>query len=285
MKRLLQFVLLCWLTPTAVLAELDRPKSIEETLDWMAEALAEYEGVSNVRVDSEGRFVDVELGPDNELKLFPDNLYLSLTQLDEHDDRQEALDRHIRVSIEAALRDPESHSGADLNRIYPVLRHRSYKENIEVLEPGQKIVAGTILGDSEVLFVYDSEQSVSFVQMQDLEALELNRKSLREHAYGNLRRKYDDLTIDGDGLYYLVLDGFYESSFVTFKPLWRELVPQFQELLMVFPTRDLVVFADGAHHGSEQALREVARDFSSTSAYMISELIYRWEGDGWQPID
>ncbi len=82
-------------------------------------------------------------------------------------------------------------------------------------------------------------------------------------------------------IYSLTYDGYYETAFLIHAPLWRQIDEQLGEILMVFPTRDLVVFVDGEQPGARDILKEIVVGFNDTGAYPISEFIYSWQNDGW----
>ncbi len=281
MIKTLSAALLALFLPLAALAEMAAPTSIGDLLNLMAKELRAAETPYTFNVDYENERIEVVTASDETGVIYPHNLFRTLAAQENGTERQTAFDFHISAILDSYLRETSALSSADLGRIFPVLRHESFIKFEDAGEGTPDILAEEFLGDVKTLFVIDSENSVSYMTASELEDLGLSVEKLSEIAQGNLRLKYDNLQIEGGGLYFLVLDGFYESSFVTFKPLWQTLDQQLGTILMAAPARDLVVFGDADNPELEPALRDLVQQINAEGAYPLSERLFKWQGETW----
>ena len=288
-RGILATYLLC-LWPLIAVAELSKPRDLNETMEWMAEALRALEPVDRVTIDRDGERILLQLNtadqPGDDTVVYPHNMHDTLTYLTDPNERQEVFDFRIQAVFDYAVSGSLEYTAKDLHRIYPVLRHNSLQTTY-VADDGTTthLLVGDAIGDANIFYVMDSDKSVSYLSAEILPELGLNEQKLKEIARGNLIRKAEDLNIDGDGIYFLELDGFYESSFVLHSPLWREIDAQIEQVLMAFPTRDLVVFSDGTNPAALGVMRDIVKEFNQTAPYPLSDLVFSWEGDGWQVVE
>ena len=268
-----------------VLADLEKPDNQTETLRIMAEAYRAMEEVASATIDTEENKLIVVLEDGEEVFAFPDNLHQKLITADTDADRQDIFDFHVQATLSGLSHSDKDIELADLDRLLPVIRHRDYLAHQgpegETPDP---FVAGT-LGDSYILYVIDSETSVSYLTKENAAELGQDAASLQHKAQQNLERKYQDLKIEGDGVYFLVLDGFYESSLVTFSPLWQAIDDQIGTVMMAVPARDLVIFVDSSQSGSAAYLKDFLTDIAPDLSYPVSDLVYEWRDGAWMVID
>lgn len=284
-KRLKSFLFCLLLWPGAVLADLDRPDTLDETMQWMADAFEATEDVTSVEIDTANERLLLRIDAEEEpLISYPHNLHQLLGNAETGQERQEFFDFHVLAILETLQAGDMALTVQNLSRIYPVIRHVSMRHNTDLLEPDNEYARGGTMGDTDILYVIDDEMSVKYLMTHDMATLGLTNRKLQEIARGNLALKLENITVEGDGLYMLVLDGFYESSAVTYAPFWEDMSTYMDRVLMAVPARDLVVFADGANPQAERVLRDVIRDFSTKSAYPVSEQLYLWDDGEWETL-
>ncbi|MEO3416589.1 DUF1444 family protein [Roseovarius sp. CAU 1744] len=285
MKRLGTALVFLWAWTGAAISEIGAPNGVSDTLQWMSEALEAHPETERTVIHKDEGNILLHLKSGTEMVVFPDNLHQKLVTADDDHARQEIFDFHIESVFGSLASSDEGLTPSDLERVFPVIRHREYRETARSEFPKLQFHSSQSLGDSDILYVVDKGDTVSFLTIADLERLKLDSERLRAIGNDNLRRKFDDLRIEGEGVYFLTLDGFYESSFVTFIPMWREIDAQLGEILMAVPARDLVIFVDGAVPESRDYLSELVASLAQDLSYPVSDHLYTWNNDAWIVVE
>ncbi|WP_371225882.1 DUF1444 family protein [Roseovarius sp. 2305UL8-3] len=270
---------------TTVSAEIDRPKNLNETLGLLASALQDSEHVVGLRINTSDVSLEVSWASSTTTIHYPHNLHAQLLNAETALERQELLDDHVEAATVAGLKSDTAYSEDDLENILPILRHVDYLNSFVADNPGQALLSNGQIGDSLILFTLNSETHITYLTKASLDELGVTQSKLFEIAARNLEAKLPELSIEGDGIYSLTYDGYYETAFLTHEPLWRQIDEQLGEILIGFPTRDLVVFVDGEQPEARSILKDIVADFNGTGAYPVSELIYSWNNDGWVLVD
>ncbi len=278
------FVVVTAIWPAVSLADLKKPETVTETLQMMADAYRAMEGVVSVKIDVADNSLSLMLEDEHEVFAYPDNLHQKLITSDTAEERQEIFDFHIQSTLSALQQADRDVTPIDLDRLFPVIRHKSFTEHRETGGDGPKPYIAGELGDSYILYALDSDASVSYLTTEDAEELGLDAAAFDSKGQENLERKYQDLSIEGDSVYVLTLDGFYESSFVTFTPLWEAVDAQIGTVLMAVPARDLVIFLDGDQPGNAETLRALLTEISPDLSYPVSDLLYEWRESAWSVV-
>jgi uncharacterized protein YtpQ (UPF0354 family) len=266
-------------------ADIAKPKTLNETLTLMVNAFQAESRVRDARTNANLSAVALTLPDETEVIAYPENLHAKLLMGESDAERQTILDAHIASILEGFLQSEQEYSTADHAQIYPVLRHREYRQTFEAeisdQEPGLKLVTIGSVGDTEILFVLDRPSHAVFLTQQLLEELQLTLSELEATAQGNLARKSESLRIEGEWLYFLELDGFYEASMLLEDNLWNKVINQIGDVLLAMPNRDLVVFLPTSTADAEKTLRDIISDYGVTQPYPLSEHIFRREGSDW----
>jgi len=274
-------IVIFFLFANTALAEIDRPTSLSETLNLLASALEESEQVVGLSINRSDSSIEVSWASSTTSTHYPHNLHAQLLNANTARERQELLDAHVEAAITTGLASDAAFSKDDLENVLPILRHVDYQNSFVAENPGQAIVSNGQIGDSLFLFTLDSATQITYLTEDSLSELGVTRRELFEIAARNLEAKLPELLIEGDSIYSLTYDGYYETAFLTHAPLWRQIDEQLGEVLIGFPTRDLVIFVDGEQPGARDVLKEIVADFNDTGAYPVSEFIYSWQNDGW----
>lgn len=256
------------------------PDDYDDVLDMMT---VELEATGKVdRIERRDQQLHLFAGDESLGYLNPDNLYYQLLKTESDEERQVLVATHVRIMLGVLGDDtPATDLSQDtLDRVYPVLRHKGY-------DPGNVDV--TILKDPfsdelAVQFVFDSPETASIITEERLADAGIDADTLRRAAKANLAQFRSALTIEGDGLYYLVLDGYYENALVLDFDLWRTIESQIGPVAMVVPARDAVLFGAADDPGVRVALAELALEISADNGGMTSAEMFRFTGEGWAQL-
>lgn len=283
MKKHFIVAIACGHLFSAAQADIARPSSMDETLRLLHTQIANNALVKSAVVDPETSLIAITLidgMPGGNIA--PDNVHRQLQAAASDKERQEVLDHFVDTILsQLTLIGDEAKLPINLQKIYPVFRHRDYL-SLGERDPDSEIpLSSSALGDMVVLYVEDSPESVSFVSESRLNDFGLSPDELHNQAMENLLGLSNQVSIEGDWIYTLSLDGFYEGSLLLDNALWQDIALQINGIVMIHPTRDLVAFASSANPEGESFLRNYLAENKGVYAYEISDLIYVWGSDGW----
>lgn len=149
----------------------------------------------------------------------------------------------------------------------------------------------TKLADNlNVLYVLDTEYSMSMIDRKSADDMRLSEKGLRAIATENLMDFFAEIAIsvesletsDGGIVAYLVADGNYEASAILIDELIVALDDSLAGNLVVFvPARDLFIATGTDEPGGYDAAKEVSMNLFQESAYVISPHAYVIEDGDW----
>ena len=272
---MIRLVLALVVAAGAAIAEVPRPSSVDDTLKAMAEALRAtglYEEVVIDRADNSVRYSTAE-GEDR--RSFPDNLHRTLIQAETDAARQDALDQFVAAMIET--HEATKASASDAANVLPVVRPVDFG----VGQASAQLVSRPLAGDLRVYYVIDRPNSLSYVTVPILGDMELSVADLPELAARNFANKGWAPEFEGDGIWLLLFDGNYESSFLLQEELWNGLDERLGTVLMIALARDLVLFTDADFDGAEKELQRLADENFDKMSYPLSSEIYVWTENGW----
>lgn len=280
-RSLIAVVLMFVFSVSTAIADIAKPKTIEETLSLLFSVFASDARIESAQIDHADQSVVVIWPDGQEFVVYPDNLHAKLRNGADDAERQTILDDHIASVVDTFYAPPDTLQPSDLRSILPVLRHKDYRQFLENKEPDQKLVTSGTIGDTDILYVLDTPNSVVFIQQSDLEELGVSQAELEVISHKNLARKSKRLQIEGDALYLVTLDGFYEASMLLDSGLWNDIQSQIGDILLAMPNRDLVVFLPMTEPDADVILRDIIAEYGSDGPYPLSEHVYRWDGKDW----
>ncbi|MGB0967390.1 MAG: DUF1444 family protein [Halocynthiibacter sp.] len=217
--------------------------------------------------------------------LYPDNLHMVLLRSETNEIRQQALSDFITNLLASHLHDdPDEDADLDMDHVLPVLRHKNFLAFADGADGPAKLVnlPGRSIGDMVVLYVEDSPESVAYVTEDTLENADISPDTLHDTAMKNLLAYSENLTVEGESVYQLKLDGFYEGSMMLDSAIWQNIDDQIGGITLIYPSRDTVAFVSANWPEGEQILRDYVAENAGQNPYEVSSLIYQWAGDHWR---
>lgn len=152
------------------------------------------------------------------------------------------------------------------------------------------IVYSELAEDLNILYVLDTEFSMSMIDRKSADELRLSESGLRAIAIENLMDFFADIEISVESLEtsagglvaYLVADGNYEASAILIDELITTLDESLQGNIIVFvPARDLFIVTGTEEPGGYEAAREISTNLYRESAYVISPHAYVIDDGAW----
>lgn len=181
--------------------------------------------------------------------------------------------------------------------IRPVIKSDDYLDELRSMTSTRggadddfPFVYSELADDLNVLYVLDTEYSMSMIDRKSADAMRLSEAGLRAIATENLMNFFADIEIrveslqtnDGGAVAYLVADGNYEASAILIDELIEALDDSLQGELVVFvPARDLFIVTGTAEPGGFEAANEISANLFRESAYVISPHAYVIADGAW----
>ncbi len=269
-----------FISPRAVLADLPKPANVGETLDLMLDYLRPDFPDAKINTAEQ----NITLDADGQMVLNPDNLHAILQTTDDGAEREAQFNAFLGTVVTSLNQSPAT-EGVPLDRVYPVLRHKSFAQasNGDVGN-GAVPYAQPFIGDMVLVYAIDYPDHVAYVTQSHLDDAQVTLTQLQQAADLNLSLKLDETQFQQqNGSFMVITDGFYESSMVLDSALWADIARQLgDDLVMIVPARDLVVFAP-ASNAEAIGFLETARDnILNGGTHQLSGLMYLWQGGAWQ---
>lgn len=181
--------------------------------------------------------------------------------------------------------------------IRPVIKSDDYLAELRNMVDAQggsgdelPIIYSELADDLNILYVLDTEYSMSMIDRKSADEMRLSESGLRAIAVENLKDFFADIAISvesmetsaGGVIAYLVADGNYEASAILIDELIDALDESLQGELIVFvPARDLFIVTGSEEPGGFAAANEVATNLFNESAYVISPHAYVIDDGNW----
>jgi uncharacterized protein YtpQ (UPF0354 family) len=278
MKPLLQSLALLVCLHGPAFGEIPRPQNPMDTLDMMAEAIRQAEPDLKVEIDRSDLSLKVTAPSGAEIQSFPDNLHIELQAAATGQERDRLLARFIEVALEG-LKAADADPALDPDALFPILRPRQMLDG----SGATTVPSLEFPGDLVILWVLDSPTSTSSVTAELLEDNGLDTEKLAEKALDNLARKASDIqTSSEDGMTFVLLDEYYESSLMLLPDLWQAIDEDLGTVVAGVPSRDLLIYVDGDNPDDVAELRDLVDRTSGQLSYPVSGDLFRWDGSAWQ---
>lgn len=255
--------------------DIAKPATIEDTLDLMLEIL--LPDFPEARINRSERNIDI--GPDNGI-MNPDNIHAVLQKIEGGAEREVALDQFM-ASLVASLTEPAPDLAAiPLERVYPVVRHRSFADN----DGGLGLYFEPFVGDMIKVIAIDYPDRVAYVSIENLQESGITLEALWQAAMQNLLVKREAAQYSGNEVTFMImLDGFYESSLVFDDALWRSVRADFDDdIVMIVPTRDVIIVTKASAPEEVEFLDELRADMLANGTHQLSDFMYIRRNDRWQ---
>ncbi len=269
------------LTSLSALADIPRPETLKDTLLLMRDAYLNDEKIESVKVDEADNSLVLVAPPNKDIRSYPDNLHQLLQSAQTDQERQEIFDRFMDYTVTALTAPPpDSKTTTD---IFPIIRHESYGQGIDVEKPKQPFSL-PFVADLRIFFAHDQETSLAYVTNEDVGETGLAPDELKDISLGNFEQKDWNLQIEGDGVYFLTLDGTYEASFLLDSELWKAVDSKLAEIILIAPARDLIIFTDKSDTKNIKLLMQILDKYFAQAAYPLTDAVLIWKTDHWEVV-
>jgi hypothetical protein len=269
-------LILC-LLPTLALADTPKPSDSMQALILYYDAI--HAAAPDLKIEIDEADISLKLTtPDGkDIRMYPDNLYLSLLQTTSEAERAAVMQTFVDTALKAYSADPATPE-LDLTAIYPVIRPAL----ILPADVREKVVVQDFPGGLVEYWVQDSPGSTLSVNVDALKAAKLDVTSLQKLAIANLTQKAQAVQMQSAGpMSMLLLDGYYESSLLLLPEIWQGLDARMGSVVVAIPTREVVLLVDGTDTEAVAALRAVIQQPFQTQPYAISPDLFLWQTDHW----
>ncbi len=221
-----------------------------------------------------------------ELDMYLDNAFRRYCGAPEH--LETIVGQQLRTLLATTAGDWDSQINDE--NLLPVLRSRAFLEEVSGAltqdpEEGEEArpVSDRVNDEISVLYVFDTEDAMRYVQARDLEKLTVDRDRLFSRAVANLRKLLQHARVEGEKGYYMpVAGGDYESSLLFLNEFWaKERFPVKGEIV-VFPlARDLLIVTGSEEKQALAQATKLAARAEATMEYFISDKPFQYKDGRW----
>jgi uncharacterized protein YtpQ (UPF0354 family) len=194
---------------------------------------------------------------------------------------------HINTLV-ADMKMMDEPPGLMLTNILPVVKPAGWLQQVKTQlqtagasaeEIANRFVTQPLADDLIVVYVNDTEQSMSYLGSDDMKEVGLNSISeLHAIALQNLRSKMEAAAFEGGGGRYAVrLDDNYDASLVL---LMEDILPRINingTPVIALPSRAELMICGHLDAESVSSLSEIAAEIYNVNAYAIAPHLYTWE--------
>jgi uncharacterized protein YtpQ (UPF0354 family) len=179
-----------------------------------------------------------------------------------------------------------------VERVIPVIKDRTYIDEILKAFANSKGPDGSpkngpyfeeYVEELIVLYAEDTPRNIKYVTEESFADYGLNKETIRQRALENFARLFPHVEILGNqGFFMLRVDGNYEASCILDRALMERIAKMVSgELVMIVPSRDLVLLTGTKEEAGIERLRKgVARAFPD-NGYRISSSLFVYAGGTW----
>lgn len=274
MTRLITLLFFLW--PSLLWADILRPETLDDTLALQLEALNSDPRIIAPVIDPTDKSIRFSLGGDTPYIIYPDNLHKLLQGAESDASRQAVLDSFIQRSL-GGLFDATAEAPIDPATILPVIREGNFGK----IDDGDPPVSRVLAGALSIFLVQDLPTSLSYIRASDLAGLGLEEDAAFALAQSNQAARQWMPKIEGDGLYFLQLDGNFEASLLLDNAFWDFVEAEIGPVLLTASNRDVVLFGPKDDPEARRILTQLAQKYVTEGSYALSaQLMVRQDG-GW----
>ena len=170
------------------------------------------------------------------------------------------------------------------NRIIPMIKANDYLDIIKSLnndkEKEMSILYEQYNSDLVIIYMEDTEYSLSSISTEDLKDLGIDKDTLFDFSIGNLKEILPEIQrVDENGYYYIVAGGTFEASLILLKTLWtKENFNVDGEFVVAIPCRDLLMITGSNNKDGIETLKSFAEKMYKEGDHNISPFLYKWNG-------
>ncbi|WP_181135885.1 DUF1444 family protein [Psychrosphaera saromensis] len=204
------------------------------------------------------------------------------------EDLSPILEQYSNSLLENALKLSTS---LDKSRIFPVIKDKSYILQISLMakakyeNKGMPFLYKKLNEVLYLVFALDTQNSMRFLNENDLIKLELKQTELLPLSIENLKREFAGLSVQGDpsSLSMLVADGNYEASFFVVDSLWdKKIFPVKGDIVVHMPSRDTVLITGSEDLDGLKRVSGIISKNTNNLAYPITNIGFIRINGAWE---
>lgn len=276
MKNSIALFLALFIFAAPVTAQIARPETLHDTLNILAQAYRSTPEIQAVTVNRTDVSLGLTLPNGTDMTSFPDNLHILLQAAESDKNRQEILDGFIHNLVTGFA---SADAPINPNNIFPIIRAEGYGAG---LVEGPLPYSEPFVKGLRIFFAEDLPTTIRYIDNDQAHTFASPDHPIFERALGNFLRHAIPIEIEGSGPYMLIADGNYEASFLLDTALWQQINQQLEEVVLIVPARDLVIFADGSLPDSRETLARFLAQALNEAAYPLGGEILVWVSDHWE---
>lgn len=229
--------------------------------------------------------VHVEKSEDGEeLTAYLDNAYNQALRDPKLEDR--IIEQYAKSLAESAVDGP-----LDPERIVPVVKDKRWLADMArslAADGGEAPEHVTEDLNTELVIVYaeDTPRSIRYFSEAKLEEAGVKRAELRQRATENLMRLLPGIEIHSGELFsMLTAGGDYEASLLVVDDLWKSGdIKVDGEIVVVVPTRDLLLVTGSKNAAGIAKMEELAREAVRESSYSLTSTLFVYRDGKFEPF-
>ncbi|MGB3148407.1 MAG: DUF1444 family protein [Paracoccaceae bacterium] len=258
-------------------ADVPRPESYDDTLALMRDAYLSHEEIESAVINAEDQSLTIKLKSGTELRAYPDNLHQLLQAEPSAAERERVLEEFVAPALSKFAGSAEK-ADRDRSSILPVIRPTAMMKE---LPDASELATLPFAADLSVFFVFDSPDEMSFVLQSEVKELSGDQDDLLRLAQQNFSALDVKPVVDGEGPYFVTLDGNYEATVLLDTAFWKTQEEALGEVIVAPLARDLVLFADRSIPGQEDIMRDLIAKYIDQVAYPLTDRLLLWNDGGW----
>ena len=214
----------------------------------------------------------------DEIKHFLDNAYRTY-KLD-----PKSKEETVIMYVNALMNLYEDSKAIHKNSIVPIIKPKDYLEIIQELNKNKEEVQSNLYEeyneDLIIVYMQDSEYSLTSIDIEDFDKLDLSKDTLLDFSIKNLKEILPDIQVGGEnGSYYILAGGNFEASLILFETIWtKENFNVNGDFVIAIPCRDLLAITGSKDMEGIQELKSFAEKMYNEGDHNISPFLYKWNG-------
>jgi len=171
------------------------------------------------------------------------------------------------------------------NRIVPVIKPNDYLEILQAQnknnEEAQNAIYEQYNEDLIIVYMQDTEYSLSSINMESFEKLGIEKDKLLDFSIKNLKEILPEIQGGREnGSYYILAGGTFEASLILLETLWtKENFIVNGDFVIAIPCRDLLAITGSNDMAGIENLKSFAEKMYREGDHHISPFLYIWNGE------
>ncbi|WP_300672471.1 DUF1444 family protein [Soonwooa sp.] len=203
---------------------------------------------------------------------FLDNSYSEYRS--EPNDLDEILERYVKAAEN--LYSPREE--INVSRIIPIIKDKRFLDEMFKLfknENDNINVFEKYNSDLYIFYAEDREENISYLNIKDLEKLQIDKSDLLELATNNLNAIIESIERNGDeNAFMLIAGGNYESSLILLDIWNKDNFPVLGEIIIGIPARDLLFVTGSEDKDSIERIEKTIIEINESGDHVVSDKLF-----------